>query len=119
MVKVGTELYNRCRFKGEHANTGHSLQGDTLDHPFAILEWNHPHATWEWFYTAITRCVRLSDVHIYTGPSLTSGTHKHIHETQLDYKEVRRFAPTFARIEHDPSLIDQLRGCVPGLEQVR
>ena len=45
--------------------------------------------------------------------------HKHIHETQLDYKEVRRFAPTFARIEHDPSLIDQLRGCVPGLEQVR
>ena len=45
--------------------------------------------------------------------------HKHIHETQLDYKDVRRFAPTFARIEHDPSLVDQLRGCVPGLEQVR
>ena len=87
MVKVGTELYNRCRFKGEHANTGHSLQGDTLDHPFAILEWNHPCATWEWFYTAITRCVRLSDVHIYTGPSLTSGTHKHIHEKLASYKE--------------------------------
>jgi len=87
MVKVGTELYNRCRFKGEHANTGHSLQGDTISHPFVILEWNHPHASWEWFYTAITRCVRLSDVHIYTGPSLTSGTHKNVRQKLDAYKE--------------------------------
>ena len=43
--------------------------------------------------------------------------HKHINETQLDYKEVPKYAPTFARIEHDPSLIDQLRG-VPGLEHL-
>ena len=86
MVKVGDSFYNRCRFSGTHANTGHSLQGDTIDHPFCILEWNHPHASWEWFYTAITRCRRLTDVHIYTGKSLTSGTHKHIHEKLESYK---------------------------------
>ena len=43
--------------------------------------------------------------------------HKHINETQLDFKEVRKYAPTFARMEHDPSLIDRLRG-VPGLERL-
>lgn len=86
MVKVGNAFYNRCRFVGTHANTGHSLQGDTIRHPFCILEWNHTHASWEWFYTAITRCVRLSDVYIYTGKSLTSGTHKNIYAKLEGYK---------------------------------
>ena len=43
--------------------------------------------------------------------------HPHINETQLDYKEVRKYAPTFARMEHDPSLLERLRG-VPGLEKL-
>ena len=43
--------------------------------------------------------------------------HLHINETQLDYKEVRRYAPTFARMEHDPSLIELVRG-VPGLHDL-
>ena len=41
--------------------------------------------------------------------------HMHVHETHLDYKQVRKYAPTFAAIEHDPSLLECLRG-VPGLE---
>jgi hypothetical protein len=40
--------------------------------------------------------------------------HPHINETQLDYKQVRSHAPTFARMEHDPSLVERMRG-VPGL----
>ena len=43
--------------------------------------------------------------------------HPHINETQLDYKEVRKFAPTFARMEYDPSLVERMRG-VPGLENL-
>jgi hypothetical protein len=43
--------------------------------------------------------------------------HHHINETSLDYKQVRKFAPTFARMEHDPSLVERMRG-VPGLEQL-
>ena len=43
--------------------------------------------------------------------------HPHINETQLDFKEVRKHAPTFARMEHDPSLVERLRG-VPGLEKL-
>ena len=41
--------------------------------------------------------------------------HAHINETQLDYKQVRLHAPTFGRMEHDPSLVERMRG-VPGLE---
>ena len=78
MVKIGDKFYNRCRFTGIHANTGHSLQGDTIRKKFCILEWNHFNATWEWFYTAVTRCVRLSDVYIYTGESLTKGIIKNV-----------------------------------------
>ena len=39
--------------------------------------------------------------------------HPNINETQLDYREVRKYAPTFARMEFDPSLIERVRG-VPG-----
>lgn len=78
MVKIGDKFYNRCRFTGIHANTGHSLQGDTIRKKFCILEWSHFNATWEWFYTAVTRCVRLSDVYIYTGESLTRGVIKNV-----------------------------------------
>ena len=47
-----------------------------------------------------------------TVPALASPDkepHAHINETQLDYKEVRKFAPTFARMERDPSLISRAR----------
>ena len=37
--------------------------------------------------------------------------HAHINETQLDYKQVRLHAPTFGRMEHDPSLVERMRAC--------
>jgi hypothetical protein len=38
-----------------------------------------------------------------------SAPHEHICETQLDYKEVRAWAPTFVKIERDPTMLARLR----------
>ena len=42
--------------------------------------------------------------------------HRHIHETQLDYKQARKHAPTFSRMEADPTLEARLCGAAPGLD---
>ena len=52
-VKIGDKLYNRSRFKGVHSKTGHSAQGDTISHPYVILEWEK--SDWQWLFTAIMR----------------------------------------------------------------
>ena len=41
--------------------------------------------------------------------------HRHIQETSLEHKQVRAWAPTFAKIERDATLTERLRGTVPGL----
>ncbi len=41
--------------------------------------------------------------------------HRHVRETSLDYRRVRELAPTFAALEHDPSLLEAVRS-VPGLD---
>ncbi|KAL1496757.1 hypothetical protein AB1Y20_014347 [Prymnesium parvum] len=64
---------------------------------------------------ALEAAGQLWNSHSYAGER--GAAHRHIHETQLDYKDVRKIAPTFNRIEKDSTLIDLLRG-VPGLANI-
>ena len=68
-VKIGSNYYNRDLFVGAHTSTGHSIQGNTIKEKYCIVEWEC--ASWEWFYTALTRCEKLADVFVYVGESLT------------------------------------------------
>jgi hypothetical protein len=86
MVKIGEELYPHQHFLGTHAKTGFIMQGDTINKPFCILEWNHNYADWKWVLTAIARCKRLSDVHLYTGPDLISYHVRNLKEKLRSYK---------------------------------
>ena len=70
-VQIGHYQYPRSWFSDAGGQTGHAVQGSTIDRPFVILESDHFYATREWFYTAITRATQLKDVWIYTGPSTT------------------------------------------------
>jgi hypothetical protein len=86
MVKIDGKFYPHKHFLGTHAKTGFITQGDTIDKPFCILEWNHNHADWQWVLTAIARCKRLSDVHLYTGPDLTTEHVRNVKEKLHSYK---------------------------------
>jgi hypothetical protein len=86
MVKIDDKFYPHKHFLGTHAKTGFITQGDTIDKPFCILEWNHNHADWQWVLTAIARCKRLSDVHLYTGPDLTTEHVRNVKEKLHSYK---------------------------------
>lgn len=70
-VQIGKNQYPRNWFVDSGGQTGHAVQGSTIDQPFVILESDHFYATREWFYTAVTRATQLKDVWIYTGPSTT------------------------------------------------
>jgi hypothetical protein len=77
-VEVGGKLWKRSEFTNPQSSTGHSCQGETIDRPFVILEAGHFYATPEWFYTALTRCVRLSDVWVYVGVSTSQDVKRKI-----------------------------------------
>ena len=68
-VNINGKVYPRNWFTDSGGQTGYAVQGSTIAEPFVILESDHFYASREWFYTALTRCVRLSDVWIYTGKS--------------------------------------------------
>jgi hypothetical protein len=86
MVKIGEKFYPHQHFLGTHAKTGFIMQGDTINKPFCILEWDHSHADWQWVLTAIARCKRLSDVYLYTGPSLNTEYVRNVKEKLRSYK---------------------------------
>ncbi len=54
-------------FKLPYARTCHSLQGLSVKEEITIFEFNHPHASLDWLYTAITRTTDLSKVSIFRG----------------------------------------------------
>ncbi len=86
-VAVDGALFKRKDFVSPQATTGHSAQGDTIDAPFVILEANHFYASKEWFYTAVTRCTRLSDVWVYVGANTTSGVKANIKRKIASYRK--------------------------------
>lgn len=50
-----------------HAETGHSLQGVTVENNIIIFDTSFMYVTPEWLWTAITRCKKLSDIYYFSG----------------------------------------------------
>lgn len=64
--------YCKSWFRSPHCLTGHSVQGSTIDEPYAIFDVCSPHASQEWFWVCVTRASNLDNVYIYKGPRLGS-----------------------------------------------
>ena len=52
----------------DHCITGHCVQGSTINQAYTIFEWQK--VSREWFYVALTRCRRFSDVTFYDGEEI-------------------------------------------------
>lgn len=87
MVGVGTDLYEYTDFVGIHATTGHGCQGETIKTPFCIMGFDHFYADWRWVWTAITRCARLTDVHLYIGDTLKKEKPRNVAAKLLSYEQ--------------------------------
>ncbi len=60
----------RDKFIHGYCRTCHSFQGASIDDSITIFDWSHPHASWKWLWTAITRSRDLDKVYIYNGKYL-------------------------------------------------
>jgi len=85
-------------FELPYARTCHSMQGLSVEGEITIFEIDHPYASIEWLYTAITRTTDLSKVSIFRGtlpkmpPVDTRAIRKRISQhQQADRKAGRTF----------------------------
>lgn len=74
-------------FTIENSRTGYSIQGATIEGKVCIFDIESEYASRKWFYTAITRARRLSDVIIYRNAS--NFTEGYIY--RIDCKEDGKF----------------------------
>ncbi len=83
-------------FKLPYARTCHSLQGLSVKEEITIFEFNHPHASLDWLYTAITRTTDLSKVSFFRGKLPEEQHHdssvKEIRKRISQYKQADRLA---------------------------
>lgn len=63
-LMVEGKWYARNKFRLPYSITCHSCQGDTIENEYMIFDVFSPHATNEWFYTAVTRCRSFKQVWI-------------------------------------------------------
>ena len=57
----------RKNFSHPYANTGHSLQGATIDKPIVIFDTQFEHVDRKWIYVALTRSSDLDSVYVFNG----------------------------------------------------
>ena len=57
----------RKNFSHPYANTGHSLQGATIDKPIVIFDTQFEHVDRKWIYVALTRSSDLDNVYVFNG----------------------------------------------------
>ena len=71
-VSINDKTYPRKLFADSDSLTGDSAQGLTIRDPYCVFQVDHRFAGPQWFWTALTRCTRISDVWIYTGTELAA-----------------------------------------------
>lgn len=84
--KMSGRRFVKSMFRPAFCWTGHSLQGSTLEGPYAVFDLDSPHATREWFWVALSRARDLRDPMFYLGPSLSRDFHAHIQRKLAGHK---------------------------------